>query len=288
MAGNLWSKAAVWAAMIKIEHSVFALPFAYMGAFWAARGWPGWDTFLLLTLAMVAVRSFAMTVNRVADLKYDRENPRTSTRALVTGEISVKEACLFILICALIFVAACAFLNSLCFYLSFAALFWSAVYSFSKRFTSFCHFHLGSVLGLAPIAGWIAYEPAFAPAPFFLFLGVSFWAAGFDILYSGQDISFDQEHSLHSIPSRYGLDTAFALAGFSHVNASLFFFISGLAAGAGAGYFLFWAMVSVLLAAEHKIISPGNMQKINVSFFVLNGAAAILLFAGVLWDTLAG
>ncbi|WP_028574107.1 4-hydroxybenzoate octaprenyltransferase [Desulfonatronovibrio hydrogenovorans] len=284
MKKKFWDKTRKWAAMIKIEHSVFALPFAYMGAFWAAQGWPGWKVFFFLTLAMVAVRSFAMTFNRIADLEYDRENSRTKNRPLVTGEIALKDAYFFLGITAVLFIVSCAFLNVLCFFLSFPALAWSAFYSYTKRFTSSCHFFLGSVLGLAPLAGWIAYDPSFNLVPFLLFLGVLFWVAGFDILYSSQDVGFDQEKKLHSIPGRHGLRTAFALAGFSHLNAALFFGLAGIAAGASWPYFAAWMIVSGVLFAEHRIISPDNLHRLNVSFFTLNGVVAVILLAGVLAD----
>ena len=151
----LLRKLRLLARMVTIEHSVFALPFAYMGAFMAARGWPGWPTFLLLTLAMVAVRSFAMAFNRLADLDQDRLNPRTRNRPLVTGEVGVGETRLLTLACAVVFVAACAGLNRTCLLLSPAALAWASFYSYTKRFTWLCHFALGAVLGLRRwAAGW--------------------------------------------------------------------------------------------------------------------------------------
>ncbi len=284
MSETLLNKVRIWASMIKLEHSIFALPFAYMGVFWSAGGWPGWRVFFFLTLAMVAVRSFAMTFNRVADLEYDKENERTRNRPLVTGQISLRDAYFFLGATALIFVISCAFLNLLCFYLSFFALGWSAIYSFTKRFTSLCHFFLGSVLGLAPLAGWIAYDPTFALAPFLIFLGVLFWVAGFDILYSSQDLSFDQHHNLYSIPVKFGLKTAFALSAFCHVNASLFFILSGANLFAAWPFYLACLIVSVFLFIEHRIISPDNLEKINVSFFTINGLVSVVLLCGVLGD----
>ncbi len=280
----LFRKMGIWAKMIKIEHSVFALPFAYMGVFWSAGGWPGWGTFIFLSVAMVAVRSFAMTFNRIADLDIDRENPRTRSRPLVTGEISLRDAYFFLGLTAVLFVVSCAFLNMLCFYLSFLALGWSAFYSYTKKFTSLCHFFLGSVLGLAPLAGWIAYEPVFALAPFLIFLGVLFWVAGFDILYSCQDVGFDQEKNLCSIPGKYGLETAFAISGFCHVNAALFFILAGVWLSASWPFYLAWLVVSGVLLIEHRIISPGDLKRINVSFFTLNGLVSVILLLGVLGD----
>ena len=144
------------ARLVKIEHSVFALPFAYIGLFVAAGGWPGWRAFVFLTVAMVAMRSYAMAINRLADVRYDRINPRTMGRELVTGEVGIRAAWAFTAGSAVVFVAACAGLNSLCLALSPVVLLWGAFYSLTKRFSWLCHFVLGSVLGLAPVAGWLA------------------------------------------------------------------------------------------------------------------------------------
>lgn len=281
---NLWHRLRLVLAMVRIEHSVFALPFAYSGAFLAAGGWPGWRVFLLLTLAMVMVRSFAMAMNRILDLRYDRLNPRTQSRQLVTGELSVRFTSFFALGTALVFVLACAGLNTLCLMLSVPALLWSAAYSLTKRFTWLCHFFLGSVLGLAPMAGWIAVDPGFALPAVLLFCGVLFWVAGFDIFYAAQDADFDRSHGLHSVPAAFGLGTAFALAGFSHVQAALFFLLAGLAASLGWVYLLAWAIVAAVLFWEHRLVSPRDLSRLNMSFFTLNGVVAALLFFGVMLD----
>lgn len=280
----MWTKIKLILRMVKIEHSVFALPFAYTGAFLAAAGWPGWRAFLLLTLAMVMVRSFAMAMNRLLDLRFDRLNPRTQDRPLVSGELSISFTLLFCLATAAIFVLACAGLNALCLLLAGPALAWSALYSLAKRFTWLCHFFLGSVLGLAPVAGWIAVDPQFTAPAMLLFCGVMFWVAGFDVLYAAQDAEFDQAHGLHSIPAKFGLETAFVLAAFSHVQASLFFLLAGFAASLGWWFVLAWAAVSAVLFWEHRLISPTDLRRLNLSFFTLNGAVSALLFAGVLVD----
>ena len=180
------------ARLVKIEHSVFALPFAYIGLFVAAGGWPGWRAFLLLSLAMVAMRSFAMAVNRLADLRYDRANPRTAGRELVTGEVTSLQAWVFTAGCAVVFVVACWGLNRLCLVLAPVVLVWGAFYSLTKRFTWLCHFVLGSVLGLAPVAGWLAVDPRFTLPAILFGCGVTFWTAGFDVLYACQDVDFDR------------------------------------------------------------------------------------------------
>jgi len=270
--------------MIKIEHSVFALPFAYSGLFWASKGWPGWAKFVFLTVAMVSIRSFAMAVNRLVDLDLDRNNPRTQNRPLVTGEIGIRECIWFSLGCALIFVAACAFLNKLCLVLAPFALIWSGLYSLSKRFTWWCHFWLGSVLGLAPVAGWIAKSPYFGLASLLLGCGVMFWVAGFDIFYSLQDREFDRSQGLFSIPAQFGASSSLAMAKLSHFTSILFLLLAGLSFGAGWIYFLTIITIGLILFLEHVLIAPDNLQRINLVFFTFNGFVAILFVVGVILD----
>lgn len=270
------------ARMVKIEHSIFALPFAYAGSFLAARGWPGWRVLLLVTVAMVAVRSFAMAFNRIADLRFDRENPRTQNRPLVTGEISLPAAWAFTLAGGALFVLACAGLNSLCLALSPVALSLCALYSLTKRFTWACHFVLGLTLGLAPVAGWIAYEPVFRLPAVALLLAVTFWVAGFDVLYATQDIQFDREHGLHSIPAHFDLAPALALSAFCHVNTSLFLAVAGWSAGLGWPYFAVWGLTTAVLAYEHSIVKPDDLTRVNTAFFTLNGFISPALLLGVL------
>ncbi|MFW5734821.1 MAG: 4-hydroxybenzoate octaprenyltransferase [Oceanidesulfovibrio sp.] len=268
--------------MVKIEHSVFALPFAYLGAFVSAGGWPGWRVFVLLTVAMVAVRSFAMAWNRLVDLPFDSQNPRTATRPLVTGEISVRETKIFLGATACVFILAAAGLNWLCLALAPLALIWSAFYSYTKRFTPMCHFALGSVLGLAPIAGWIAPRVSFSLPPVLFFLGVTFWVAGFDILYAMQDVEFDRKKGLNSVPAAFGVKAGLAIAALSHVNAAIFFLLGGWAAWLSWPYFVTWVVVAGVLYWEHKLIKPDDLSRINMAFFTLNGVISIVLFLGAL------
>jgi len=270
--------------MIKIEHSVFALPFAYVGVFWAAEGWPGTRVFVLLTLAMILIRSFAMGFNRLADAAIDAANPRTRNRPLVTGEISPLQTKVFLLICAMGFWAACWGLNELCFLLAPFTLIWSAGYSFAKRFTPLCHYALGSVHFLAPIAGWIAFEPVITPVSVILGLGVLFWVAGFDMLYSSQDVDFDREHALFSAPATLGVPVALALSTFSHVCTVIFFGMAGWVQGAGWMYFSAWGIVSLILLFEHTLITEKDMGRVNMAFFTLNGLVAVVFLLGVLAD----
>ena len=288
--------------MIKIEHSVFALPFAFTGAFLAARpvtpiidaaggatqwAMPSWRVLLPLAIAMVAVRSFAMAYNRLADVDIDSQNPRTRNRPLVTGELSIAFTKRFIFACMLVFTAACAALNSTCFLLSPVALAWSAFYSHTKRFTPLCHFALGSVLGLAPVAGWLAVQPQHLGFPaVLLFFAVSFWVAGFDILYACQDAEFDRSQGLFSLPAQAGVPRSLFASAWTHAAAALLFPMVGWYGGLGLVYTLVTLLVGGILVWEHKLITPDDLSKVNVAFFTMNGVIAVFVFLGA-WADLA-
>lgn len=283
---NIVKDLGVVCRMIKIEHSVFALPFAFIGAFLAADGWPGLYNLIILTVAMVAVRSFAMAFNRYADLDIDTANPRTQDRPLVTGELSKRFTELFLVGTAVVFVAMCALMNPLCLWLSPLALGLSAFYSYCKRFTYWCHFVLGMVLGLAPVAGWLCVQPTFTLPAALLFCGVTLWVAGFDLLYASQDAKFDKEYGLWSIPARLGIPAALAISTLSHVIAGTVFLLAGWAAGLGWIYFVVAGCVAITLMAEHLLVKPDDMSRVNVAFFTMNGVIAVVLFVGVLLDIL--
>ncbi|MFP4213412.1 MAG: UbiA-like polyprenyltransferase [Desulfohalobiaceae bacterium] len=278
----------VFARMVKLEHSVFALPFALIGFFLAASGHMAWAKLVLLVIAMVAIRTWAMAMNRILDRDLDAQNPRTQDRPLVTGEISLRQAWILSLATALVFVLACLGLNLLCFVLAWPVLLWSALYSLSKRLTWLAHFWLGSVLGLAPVAGWLAYEPVFTLPAVLFGLGVLFWVAGFDILYSCQDMEVDQKLGLGSAPVRLGLQQALFLSALCHVNTVLFFLLAGWASGLGWLYFSVWLIISIILLWEHGLVSPGDLSRLNTAFFSLNGLVAVLLFLGVILDPRLG
>lgn len=268
--------------MVKIEHSVFALPFAFSGAFLAAQGLPSLHTLLFLTIAMVGVRSFAMAFNRVADLRYDRVNPRTQGRPLVTGDISPAQTWAFCAFMAAVFVGACAALNPLCLLLAVPALLFSACYSFLKRFTWLCHFWLGATLGLAPLAGWISVTESLSMTPLLLFCAVMFWVAAFDIFYSCQDVDFDRQQGLHSVPADFGIPGALVIAAFSHVMTTIFFGLMGFSAHLSVYWYAVWLCVSGILLWEHKLMKPDDLSRVNTAFFTLNGIISVVVFAGVL------
>ena len=269
--------------MIKIEHSVFALPYAWAGAFLAARGVPSARSLIFLTIGMIAARSFAMAFNRLADLPFDRDNPRTQQRPLVTGVISQKQTWAFCALMAIIFIAACAALNTVCLWLAVPALLFAAIYSLLKRFTALCHFWLGATLGLAPLAGWLSVNPSSLGLPaILLFWAVTFWVAAFDIYYAFQDMDFDVAFELHSVPASLGADTALTLAAFSHAMTSIFLLLAGYAANLSWPWYIVWFGISVMLLVEHRLMRPQDLRHVNTAFFTLNGIISPVVLIGVL------
>ncbi|MDR2799919.1 MAG: putative 4-hydroxybenzoate polyprenyltransferase [Desulfovibrio sp.] len=268
--------------MIKIEHSVFALPYAYAGAVLAAGGLPPARSLIFLTVGMVAVRSFAMSLNRILDLDFDRANPRTQNRPLVTGKISLRQTWTFCAVMAFLFIAACAGLNTVCLWLSVPALLFAAAYSLLKRFTALCHFWLGATLGLAPLAGWLSVTPQnLGLAPVLLFFAVTFWVAAFDIYYAFQDMDFDSAYGLYSMPSAAGAETALAVAAFSHAMTAVFLPLAGFAADLSWPWFTVCAAVAALLFVEHRLVRTKDLRHINMAFFTLNGIISPAVLAGV-------
>ena len=268
--------------MIKIEHSVFALPFALAGAFMAARGLPPWPVLFWLVVAMVSIRSFAMAFNRVADLRFDRLNPRTQKRPLVTGVITLSQTWVFIACNAALFLFASAMLNNLCLALAPLALFMSGVYSLLKRVTWLCHFGLGCVHALTPLAGWISVDPHFTAIPFLFSWGVLFWLAGFDILYACQDVVFDRSIGLHSAPADLGISRALVISSFCHVNTAIFFLMGGVLAGLSYGWYVVWALITGILLWEHTLVKADDLSRVNLAFFTLNGFVALAFLPGVI------
>ena len=269
--------------MVKIEHSIFALPYAWAGACLAATGLPPLRAFLWLTLAMVAVRSFAMAFNRLADLPYDKANERTKKRPLVTGEITVSQTMAFCLIMAAIFTGCCAALNSICLLLALPALLVVIIYSYLKRFTPLCHFWLGGTLGLAPLAGWLSVSPeSMSLSPVMLFFAVMFWVGAFDIYYAFQDIDFDRRYGLHSMPADKGPDTALAIAGFAHAMTAIFLLLLGLSAKLSLWWYLICLSIALLLMLEHKIMLTRDLSRVNTAFFTVNGIISPVMLIGIL------
>lgn len=265
--------------MIKFEHSVFALPFALISMLLAAHGIPSLRVIVLIILACVFARSAAMAFNRIVDLDYDRQNPRTRDRALPTGQLTLTFTWGFVILMALLFVFCASQLNSLTFALSPVALIIILGYSYTKRITIYSHFILGLALSLAPIGAWVAVRGAFAAPPLVLGLGVLLWTAGFDILYACQDYGIDVKLGVLSIPQRLGIPAALRLARLAHAGAFCCFlavyFLSTL-----SWFFLVGVLTTgVLLLYEHRLVSPRDLSRINTAFFTINGLISMFLFA---------
>ena len=275
---GLLAKVRVTLEMIKFEHSVFALPFALTGALLAVRGWPAWRQLFWLVVAMVAARSAAMTFNRIADRGLDALNPRTKLRALPAGQLSLRFAAGFTVAACAVLVLAAYKLNPLAFKLSPVAIAILLGYSYTKRFTRLAHFVLGACLGLSPIAAWIALRGDLRASAVVLGAAVAFWVAGFDIIYACQDVDFDREHRLESVPRRYGIRAAL------YASAAMHLVMLGLLVVVARMENLGWvamaglAAVAVLLAYEHSLVKPSDLSRVNAAFFTVNGYISLLFF----------
>ena len=265
--------------MIKFSHTLFALPFALLAAFLAADGWPRAATLGKILLAMIGARSAAMAHNRLADRRLDAANPRTASRALPSGELSVRFVWVFLVCSVGLFVAAAASLNRLTLALSPVALVLLLAYSYTKRFTALSHLVLGLCLGIAPVGAWIAVRGSIALLPVLLGLAVLFWTAGFDVIYALQDESHDRAAGLRSIPARFGARTALWIsAGFHATMVGLLFAVWGLAGGG----FVFLAGIAATLGAlvyQHAIVRPGDLSRVDAAFFTANGFVSVTLAA---------
>ena len=281
---GIWSKTRTTLEMIKWEHSIFALPFALTAAILAAHGLPALRTLGWILVAMVAARSSAMAFNRWADAKIDAANPRTRSRAIPAGLLSSQFVFGFTCVAALIFLLAAAQLNRLTLYLSPLVLLVLLGYSYLKRFTRWSHLGLGLALGLAPSAAWIAVRGSLDPRIVVLTAAVTLWAGGFDVLYACQDFDHDRAAGLHSLPQAIGIPAAFWTARILHLAmlgllvwfGLLFHFLALGWAGI--------AVVALLLAYEHSIVSPQDLRRLNAAFFTMNGVIAMVFFAFVAAD----
>lgn len=287
----------IWAEMVKLSHSIFALPFALIATFLAARnvegqGQPAPGQLGLIVLCMVAARSVAMTFNRIVDAEIDARNPRTAGRALAAGNLSRAAAYGMLILAAATFGAGCLgfhtfYNNTWPVVLSGPVLIYLCVYSFTKRFTKWSHLYLGSAIALAPIAAWIAIDPASLGQPaLLLMLTVTCWIGGFDIIYACQDIEVDRRDNLFSLPSRLGPATALWIARGAHVIAILALVMLGYVAKLGFVYALGVGVAALLLIVENILVRPGDYRHVNLAFFTLNGAVSVVLAAAAIVDML--
>jgi 4-hydroxybenzoate polyprenyltransferase len=273
--------------LVRFSHTIFALPFALQGAWLAARGRPAWGTLALIVVACVAARTAAMAFNRLVDARLDADNPRTSGRELPAGRLSPRAVAVLVAVSCATFVALAFALNPLCGKLSFCVLAILLAYSFAKRVTWLCHALLGLSLGLAPLGAWLAVRGELDQdvwVALILAAAVLTWVAGFDLIYACQDADHDARVGLHSIPARFGIAKALGLS--SALHALTVALLALLAREAELGWIFVLALVAcaLLLAWEHRLVSPGDLSRVNAAFFTVNGWVAVALFAGCALD----
>jgi 4-hydroxybenzoate polyprenyltransferase len=280
----MMGKVHIFFGMIKFEHTVFALPFAYLGYVLAndfqprdLSFWHNLNQILWITAAMVGARTAGMCLNRVIDRSIDAKNPRTQSRALVTGALSVRTTIGVALFCLFVLVYSASQLNELCLKLSPLAVILLLIYHYLKRVTYLCHFGIGIVLFCAPLGGWIAHTGSFSLQPFMLAAAVFFWVSGFDILYSLQDIDFDRSHQLHSIPARFGWVKGISIARICHASTLIFLIGLGIIQSLSVIYWIGLLLAAGFLCIQNFLVSQG-LKRINFAFFTMNGALSLSFF----------
>ena len=279
------TKLAIIFSDIKIQHTVFALPFAVMSAFLSAGGLPETEKLLWIIVCMVGARSAAMAFNRIVAARFDKENPRTHDRALPSGKINVGNYAVFLVASSALFIFSAWMLNSLAFYLSPVALAIVFFYSLTKRFTAFSHFWLGLAISIAPVGAWVAIREEISFTSLLLGAAVICWLIGFDILYACLDIEADRANRLHSIPERFGIETALKMAFASHAVMVVFLLVLlEPTVLLGWVYLAGVVLVAGLLVYEHSLIKKDDLSKVNMAFFNVNGIISVGLMIFVFVD----
>ena len=273
-----------FARLVKIEHTVFALPFAYVGALLCVRRIPAAHDLVWITLAMVGARSLAMALNRLIDAGIDARNPRTAGRELPSGQLSVAQVVVFCAVSLALFLAAVWELNPLVRWLWPIPVVGFVVYPYLKRFTWLCHFWLGAVDGLAPVGAWVAITGRLPWQAWILGAAVALWVTGFDLFYALFDEEVDRGEGLHSIVTRFGLAGAFLGARIAHAATVGCLVAAGLGLSVGALYWLGVAAVALLLAYEHSLVRPGDLQRLDTAFFTMNGVISVVFAVFVIVD----
>ncbi|KUF17519.1 menaquinone biosynthesis prenyltransferase MqnP [Streptomyces silvensis] len=275
--------------LVMIEHSVFALPFAYIAALTAMFEWDKnihWGRLLLVTICMVGLRTFAMAANRIIDREIDARNPRTAHRELVTGAVSVKSAWTGALIALVVFLGSAALLNPLCLALAPVAVVPMVVYPYGKRFTNFPQAILGLAQAIGPIGAWLAVTGEWSWTAVILGLAVGVWIGGFDLIYACQDVETDREVGVMSVPARFGIPGAIRGARACHAVTTGLFVWYALVTGAGAFFWLGLLIVAGAFVYEHTLVRPHDLSRLNRAFFQVNGFIGIALFVCALLDLL--
>lgn len=275
-------------SLIKFSHTIFALPFAFIGFFLATKNNSiDWTTFLYVVLCMIFARSAAMAFNRYIDRKIDKANQRTAkVREIPNGTISEKNAFIFVVLNCIFFIGTTYLINSICFYLSPIALFVILGYSYTKRFTALCHLILGLGLSLAPLGAYLAVNGSFDIVPILFSIVVLFWVSGFDIIYSLQDEEFDKKQKLHSIPVLLGIEKSLNLSKFLHLISVITLTFIGLNFEFDLFYWIGFSIFSALLFYQHSLVTANDLSKVNLAFFTTNGIASVIFGIFVICDIL--
>jgi 4-hydroxybenzoate polyprenyltransferase len=274
------------ASLVRIEHTVFALPFAYVGAFLAVEGWPGLANLVWVSIAMVGARTLAMALNRLVDAELDARNPRTALRELPTGALTRSQVLALSLVALVIFLVAVFQLDPVVRWLWPIPVAMFAVYPYLKRFTWLCHLWLGACLGLAPIGAWLAVSGAAPWEAWAIGGAVLFWVAGFDLFYSLYDLEHDRRAGLHSWATRFGERGVFWTSRVFHAITVGLLALAGFGLGLGALYWLGVAVTGALLAYEHSLVRPGDLRRLDAAFFTVNGVISVVFFSFVALDVL--
>lgn len=269
-------------ANIKFEHTIFALPFAYLGMVLAARGLPTLGQFIWITIAMAAARTLAMSLNRLIDRELDARNPRTMHRPLPRGMISTRAVIAISIAAFIAFEFAAWQLNWLCFALSPFALIFLVGYHYTKRFTWLSHWVLGFTDGIAAVGGWVAVRASFDPLALLLWFAVTVWIGGFDLIYACQDVEIDRREGLQSVPARFGIATALTLARINHALTVIALAAVGVVAQLGIAFWIGLLIVALLLAYENAIVKPNDLSRVNLAFFNVNGYISVIVFVSAL------
>jgi 4-hydroxybenzoate polyprenyltransferase len=263
---------------VKFEHTIFALPFAYLGMVLAAGRWPTWHQLIWITVAMAAARTMAMSLNRVIDREIDARNPRTAIRPIPSGRLSVTSVWLAAVVAAAVLTFAAWQLNDLAVKLLPVAMIILTLYHYTKRFTWLCHLVLGIADGGAPLGGWLAVTGTIDPPAWLLFIAVTTWVGGFDLIYACQDVEFDRANGLHSVPVRFGVSVSLWSARIAHAITLLALAAVGIMLVLGPLYWIGWIAALSLLAYEHSLVSPRDLSRLNVAFFNINGYIGVIVF----------
>jgi 4-hydroxybenzoate polyprenyltransferase len=280
-------KILIYGRMIKFSHTIFALPFALSAMILA---WQEYEfkmsALILILIAMVAARSAAMGFNRIVDARIDKENPRTAIREIPSGILKKNEAVIFVIISSCVFIIAAFLLGKTCFILSFPVLFFLMLYSYTKRFTKYCHLFLGFAIGLAPVGAWVAITNSLTINIIFLSLSLMTYIAGFDILYSCQDIEFDRTQKLFSFPAEFGAKKAMFIAKALHILTIVCLMLMQFLFNMHYVFYIFLVIIGILLIIEHMLVKSDNLKHINIAFFHMNSLISVVLLTGVIVETL--